>query len=278
MSIRQLIIGILLILMLSSLYAEDLYKPYIMADITGNNVISTLESNGFEIVGEYTPYDNAKIIIFTSDAIKKIASQTKNGIFGSALRIAVTDKDITYTNPKYWGYAYRLKSDMNDLYKKLSDILGNKGEFGSKKGLSEKKLRKYHYMMSMPYFTDLVKIGDYKNHKEAVETLENALRKSKCFIYKMDIADKNETLFGTAIKGEHDGADKVVMTTLNSFTKGTLHTAYLPYEILVEGKSIYILNGKFRIALSFPDLTMGQFMKIKNAPKNIKKSVINLLK
>jgi hypothetical protein len=68
------------------------------------------------------------------------------------------------------------------------------------------------------------------------------------------------------------------MKTLNSFTTGEKHTAYLPYEIYISDNKAYILNGKFRIAISFPDLSMGQFMKIKNAPKNIKKSIIELLK
>lgn len=274
----KLIITILLVLMLSSVYAADIYKPYILADVAGAEVVSTLESNGFEIIGDYTPYANTNIIIFTSEKLKEIASQSENGVFGATLRVAITKNDVSFTNPKYWGYAYRLKSDMNGLYSQLTTALGNKGEFGSMKGLSEKKLRKYHYMMSMPYFDDLVKIAEFKDHKEAVERLEAALVNSDCLIYKIALSGKEETVFGVAIKGDHDGADDNVMATLNSFTEGTLHTAYLPYEVLVDGKNIYIFDGKFRIALSFPDLSMGQFMKIKNAPKNIKKSVQNILK
>ena len=48
------------------------------------------------------------------------------------------------------------------------------------------------------------------------------------------------------------------------------HTAYMPYEILVSGDTAYALRGKFRIAMSFPDLSMGTFLKISRAPGAIK--------
>ena len=44
------------------------------------------------------------------------------------------------------------------------------------------------------------------------------------------------------------------------------HTAFLPYEMLVYGNKVYMLHGRFRIALSFPDLSMGTFMKIVSTP------------
>ncbi len=46
-------------------------------------------------------------------------------------------------------------------------------------------------------------------------------------------------------------------------------TAFLPYELLVLNDKAYMLHGRFRIALSFPDLTMGTFMKIVSTPGNI---------
>ena len=39
-----------------------------------------------------------------------------------------------------------------------------------------------------------------------------------------------------------------------------------------------MLHGKFRIAQSFPDLTMGTFMKISGAPDGIEKVLGGLLK
>jgi hypothetical protein len=39
--------------------------------------------------------------------------------------------------------------------------------------------------------------------------------------------------------------------------------------MVVTGGKVYMLHGKFRIALDFPDLTMGTFMKISGAPSAI---------
>ena len=47
------------------------------------------------------------------------------------------------------------------------------------------------------------------------------------------------------------------------------HTAFLPYEMLILKNKVYMLHGRYRIALSFPDLKMGTFMKIVSTPGNI---------
>ena len=47
------------------------------------------------------------------------------------------------------------------------------------------------------------------------------------------------------------------------------HTAFLPYEFLVMDNEVHLLHGRFRIALSFPDLTMGTFTKIMSTPGDI---------
>ncbi|MBT5419327.1 MAG: hypothetical protein HOK80_00395, partial [Candidatus Cloacimonetes bacterium] len=67
------------------------------------------------------------------------------------------------------------------------------------------------------------------------------------------------------------GSDQVVM---NKIDKANFkHTAYLCYEMVVSGNKAYALHGRFRIALSFPDLTMGSFTKIMSAPGDIKEAL-----
>ena len=51
------------------------------------------------------------------------------------------------------------------------------------------------------------------------------------------------------------------------------HAPHLPYEMLVSDGKVYTLHGKFRIAQSFPDLTMGTFMQISDAPDGIEESL-----
>ena len=43
----------------------------------------------------------------------------------------------------------------------------------------------------------------------------------------------------------------------------------LPYMVLIENDEANILHTKFFLALSFPQLTMTEFMKIMSVPGNI---------
>jgi hypothetical protein len=56
------------------------------------------------------------------------------------------------------------------------------------------------------------------------------------------------------------------------------HTAFLPYEFLVYENKVLMLHGRYRIALSFPDLGMGTFMKIMSTPGNLADAVESLTK
>ena len=55
-------------------------------------------------------------------------------------------------------------------------------------------------------------------------------------------------------------------------------TPALPWEFLVTGKELVYLPGKYRIAIMFPDLTMGTFMQISEVPDNMAESAANFAK
>jgi hypothetical protein len=140
------------------------------------------------------------------------------------------------------------------------------------KGMSAKKLGKYHYMMAMPYFDDHIELVTGVDHQSVLGMVERGLAASKGVnkVYRIDIPGKEESVFGVAIV-EGKGADQTVMAATDT---GVLrHTPHLPYELLVSGNKAYILHGKFRIAQSFPDLGMGTFMKISGAPNAIEETI-----
>ena len=56
------------------------------------------------------------------------------------------------------------------------------------------------------------------------------------------------------------------------------HVTFLPYELLVVGKEVRMLHRRFRIVLSFPDLTMGTFTKIMSTPGEIEDLLSSLTK
>ena len=276
-----LLISILLITGLN-LFANE--KPYFMVSNSVGNIAekmieikTVLEENGFEIVGEYSPFAGREVVIFTNEDLKNDAAKTDFGAYGVALRIAFTETDsiiqVAYTNPVYWSNAYRMELDTEQLIIQLEKSFGVGEPFGSKKGLTIKKLRKYHYMMAMPYFDDPQLLAEYESYDEAIKIVEAGLAANKggvSKVYRIDIPGKNETVFGVALT-QKGGSDKVI---INKIDKDDLkHTAYLCYEMVVSGNKAYALHGRFRIALSFPDLTMGSFTKIMSAPGDIKEAL-----
>jgi hypothetical protein len=240
---------------------------------------TALQAQGFEVVGAYSPYPDATVIVVTSDALKASASKSDFGGYGAVERVAVTKvKDrvqVSFTNPPYWAAAYRMKGDLADVKTKLEAALGKQREFGSEKGLTEKQLRKYNYLFGMEKFDSLGKhkLAEYKTFQEAVNAVEAGLaagRAGVTKVYRVDIPGREEVVFGVAItRGK--GADKYIMDHIDF---GDIKsTAHLPYEILVSGNTVYHLYARFRIAISFPDLSMmgsNSFMSIMSAPGAIK--------
>jgi len=240
---------------------------------------TALQGQGFEVAGSYAPYPNAVVIVVTSEALKANATKSDFGGYGAGMRVAVTkvkDKlQVSYTNPSYWAAAYRMKGNLEEVKAKLAAALGKQKEYGSEDGITEKKLRKYNYMMGMAKFDSLGdhELAQFKSYQEAVNAVEAGLAAGKAGVtkvYRIDIPGKEEAVFGVAItKGK--GADKYIMDYIDF--GDVKSTAHLPYEILVSGNKVYHLFAKFRIAISFPDLSMmgsNSFMSIMSAPGAIK--------
>ena len=274
--------------------ASKRLKPFVMAEVTTGDVATVqkqvekkLTDAGFEVVGAYSPYPNAAVVAFTNDELKKHAAKSEFGGYGAAQRVSVTkvgnDIQIAYTNPTYMANVYRMSSDLAGVTKKLESVLGSVKEFGSEKGLREKKLRKYHYMFGMEYFddTNMHELAQYPNHQAALKTVEQNLKKGMAGVsqvYRIDIPGKEEVVFGVGMKKTKDG-DKYVD---DSYIMGIIDfkddkgTAHLPYEILVSGRHVYHLYARFRIAINFPDLSMmgdNSFMNIVESPEAIKKAL-----
>ena len=291
---KALLAMVLAVFTVSAQAASKRLKPFIMAEVTTGDVATVtkqvekkLTDGGFEVVGSYSPYVNATVIAFTNDAMKQNAAKSEFGGYGAAQRVSITkvgnDVQVAYTNPTYMAHAYRMSNDLAAVTDQLTKLLGNKEEFGSRKGLREKKLRKYHYMFGMEYFddTNMHELAQYPNHKAALKTVEENLKKGMggvTQVYRIDIPGKDEVVFGVGMKKPKGGDkymdDSYIMGIID-FTeqKGTAH---LPYEVLVSGKHVYHLYARFRIAINFPDLSMmgdNSFMNIVESPEAIKKTL-----
>lgn len=270
---------------------DEILKPFVLGskgpgtlEQKAEAAKTALAANGFTVVGAYSPYPDAEVIVVTSDELKNNAANSEHGGFGAIQRVSVTkvknEIQVSYTNPVYMSNVYRMKGDLRDVRTKLETALGKVEDFGAK-GMTASKARKYHYMIGMEYFDDPSLLTSYGSHDEAVKAVEKGLATGKngvSKVYRVDVPGKQEVLFGVGMKGATETQkymdDKFIMSEIDFHD--TKSTAHLPYEVLVSGKDIYALYARFRIAIDFPDLSMmGQnsFMNIMSAPEAIRKAL-----
>ncbi len=272
--------------------AKTLLKPFILA-WTDNGTIaadvakvkSKVTAAGFQVVGSYSPYPTATIMAITSPALKADAAKSKFGGYGAAQRVAVTQVgkqiQVSYTNPVYMQYAYRMKADLSPIAASLKTALGDVKQFGPKHGLSPSDLGDYNYMFGMETFGDPNVLATYKTYKAAVAGVEKGLaadRDGVSKVYEISLPGRQETVFGVAMSKKNGGSkeadDAYIMKQIDF--KPLRSTAHLPYEMVVYKNKVYALSARFRIAINFPDLSMmgsHSFMNIMGSPDAIRTSL-----
>lgn len=120
----------------------------------------------------------------------------------------------------------------------------------------------------MPYFTDPVTLNEFGSFEEGLKTIEDNLKAHKegsVKVYKIVYKSQKVAVFGVGLKNKTDGEAYFLPII------GESHIAAMPYEIILQGNKATMLHGKYRIALSWPELTMGTFMKIMSTPGDIEK-------
>ncbi len=272
-------------------FAQDaVLKPFVLASKGAGDVAQKVEATkaaltkaGFTVAGSYSPYANTTVIGVTNDELRSTAAKSDHGGYGAAMRVAVVkvkdDVQVSYTNPVYWANVYRLGGDLKDTSAKLQAALGKVEEFGAK-GLTAEQLRKYHYAFGMEYFNEDNTFVSYPSHEEAVKAVEAGLAAGKqgvTKVYRVDVAGKKEVLFGVAMKGTPESKqmdDAYLMSEIDF--KDVKSAAHLPYDILVSDKTVFAQYARFRIAVSFPDLSMmgaNSFMNIMKSPEAIREAL-----
>ncbi len=288
--IKSIFLPAIILFSLGHAQAAEVYlKPFVLAYKGPGALVekteqarAALKSGGFTIVGDYSPYPDANILVVTNDELKANAAASELGGFGAAQRVAITQvKDevqVSYTNPVYMANAYRMKGELANVAAELAKDLGRVEEFGSSQGLTAKQLRRYHYMIGMEYFDEPDVLAEYPSYDEAVKAVSAKLADNKngvTPVYRVDIPGKQESVFGVALKASTEADqymdDKFIMSVIDFHQLKS--TAHLPYEILVSGNKVYALYARFRIAINFPDLSMmgkNSFMNIMKTPDAIR--------
>lgn len=295
MTIKRVLLSALF-LFVGAAQADDVkLKPFVLASKGAGTVVektaqvkSALTTAGFTVVGEYSPYPSASIVIVTNDELKKNAAASESGGYGAVQRVSVTgagtEVQVSYTNPVYMSHVYRMDGDLSGVSAALEKALGRMEEFGAQ-GMTAKQARKYHYTIGMEYFDEPSELAEYASYEEAVQAVDAKLANNQngvSKVYRVDIPGKQETVFGVGLKGSGDSKamdDQFIMSEIDF--RDVKSSAHLPYEVLVSGNKVYALYARFRIAINFPDLSMmgkNSFMNIMKAPEAIRKALQNTVR
>jgi len=256
-------------------------SPYIQGDtVMGGStqgaasaVEAKLKSGGFNVVGKYFPKGLTEygVVIATDDAmLKEVGAAGGNAVLGATIRVGVkADGSVAYTNPDYWYRAYfrkgfdKREGAVKGLQERLKDALGaGKGQGGDE---SASSLSNYRYMIGMERLdsskNELAKYGDFA---EALKVVRNNLAKGAgktSKVYEVVLADRKLAVFGVAMNdGENSDGEWIKRIDMQENIAG------LPYEIYIVDDEVESPYGRFRIALAFPDVGMGQFMRISSLP------------
>ena len=297
---RNFLTSLIMICLFASASGQSL-QPFILGADNAKSISEMkglvkeqLKKNGIDVLGEYQPAGDKKrwLIVFSSpDLIKAVKSQGELTGFAAALRLALTVEGgktlVTYTNPPYWGHAYfresfeKVESHYKNLTSRLAEAMKGCGNtigkpFGSEEGIEINDLHDYSYMFLMPEFDDTNELKIFDSYQDAVTSIDAKLKAGVANVekvYSIEIPGKELKLYGVGLSGEEGEGD--FLPTIDISTPK--HTAFLPYEFLVMGNEVHMLHGRFRIAISFPDLTMGTFTKIMSTPGNIEDLLLSIV-
>ncbi len=246
-----------------------------------NKVSENLKAKGFNVIGMYNPggKPNLKVVVFTRKDLQQVTLKvTDRGALASALKVGLKSNangtTISYLNPDYLFNAYlgsdypKYESQLKNISQDVTSALSSLGSLNKPFGGSvpTKDLRKYQYKTFMPYFTDPVKLKSFDSFEQGVETISRNLEKEKGntkMVYKLIFSGEKVAVFGVGLLDKSKGESHFLPII------GEEHLAAMPYEIILQDKQATMLHGRYRIALHWPDLTMGTFMKIMSTPGDI---------
>jgi hypothetical protein len=221
------------------------------------SVASKLKAAGFQVLATYHPMQKRylNVIVITNATLKKAAAKPKRG-FAAIQKVLVDTrkKTVLTTNPQYWLKAF-LQKDYNaaaahSVKSALKKALGNLTP--TKDALSSGDLAGYHFMLGMPYYEDMLVL------KKGAKSVASNKR-----VFSLSLPNGSK-LYGVRLP-----------KSVESFVAkiGEDKALVLPFTVLIENGTAYALHAKYYLAISYPLLSMGQFMKISSAPGQIEEAL-----
>lgn len=274
----------------SPILAEsDALQPYILIGETGKDFDGTEEAiiqkffmNDVEIIGKYRPLGDPNRYMFfvTTKQLKKASRNGgEYGLFLGVLHLAVDVKDemvyLSMPNIDYWGNLL-LRDDFDGVGKATGEFKSElprllprlRGRFmrpfGAAEPLTVDRLRTYQYMKRLPTRDDMIELGRFENHAEAVKAVEDRLTESTELkkLFRYDVIRKNATLFGVQIPQEKEIAEMLDRGDRRA-------TPFYPWQIAVVNGRIFAPAPLLKIPAGFPDISLGQLFKLRKLAKSV---------
>ena len=284
----------MMLVMAGMLVVAQEYSPYYKVAVkegsteaVAQNFTTLLTDAGFNVIGAYHPENKGSlyVVCFTNEALQNLSLKFKDrGALGAVLRLGFVEKDgittVSIVNPYYMFYAYwgnQIGSNEQAVDAMAEDILkvfrkqGVLTAFGGT--LDKEDLPEYHYKIMMPYYDDPDELADFDTFDEGLATIRKNLEAKKgntLKVYEMVFPERQVAVFGVALLDKETGEANFLPII------GEDHIAAMPYEIILQGNEATSLAGKYRFALYWPKLTMGEFMKIMSTPGDVEDTMEGL--
>lgn len=221
-----------------------------------NSVISHLKQNGFSILATTPIFKEYNVVTITNPELQQTNS------YMATLQVNVGTKNIHVQNPSYLAAAYLGENYKYGQFKHTTNALKN--ALGPLTNSSQQAdfstLAHYSFMYGLPTKDDTLSI---QKSSKLLEKLSEA--KAKKYIAYTLTLPNGSTLVGHKLHGN-----------TNKFLEklGQAQNAQiLPYEAIINGDEVSMMNPKYYLALSLPLLTLEEFMEIASIPDRIYRNI-----
>ena len=267
---KKLLALVFSIVMVSAVSAAEpkddaVISTYLQGEyISAKDVETKLSESGFEVVTTFKSIKKGKTVIFTCPTLKKEAAKANRASI-AVMRVFVDEQEqsISITNPVYFGKAYMQKDYNHETFSKVKAKIESTfaGLKGSEDSMEYDDLSGYHFTLGMPYYEDTQELGEASN-ADLIDKLKS-YKKGKLLVFELEI-DADTTLVGYKIgRGTERFAKKI----------GRQNAGLLPWMIVVDGGKATMLQAEYYIALTYPQLGMGQFAGIASIPGDVIKDL-----
>ena len=224
-------------------------------------LISKLQTNGFTVLATTPILKKYNVITISNQELKNTNS------YMATLQVSVSPHEVRVQNPSYLAAAYlgssyhygQFKKTVNALERSLGTLTN-----GIQQAVFS-TLANYRFMYGLPKKDDILKIKKATKVIEKVSTLN-----SKRYIAYTLTLPNGSTLVGHKLRNKTYKFLEILGQEKNA--------QILPYEAMIVGNEVSIMNPKYYLALSLPQLSLHEFMQIASFPDQIYRNIKKVYK